>query len=649
MPEPHVPREPGLVESYRTFNPRLALFTVAIVAGLAVLAAGLAHRQLLHAEEFSEKGKVQSQLRILVPGPRGDIYDREGRLLVGNRPRFAVVLHLDELRQEFRRSYLEVRRAYRESGDQDLPTPQQLEHIARHAVVERYLARINAALGRETRLDAAALRRHYLSQRILPFPLIEDLNPEEYARLLEQLPVNSPLQVYTSSTRYYPHGATAAHTLGYVSRRDDIEAAPDFPGADLTTFRMLGTVGSNGLEATFDERLTGRSGGSIYRVDPGGFRVEALERRRPVQGQNLVTSLDLDLQLAAERAMAQSAPGLAGAAVALDVATGEVLVLASKPDYDLNAFSPRLSNAAAADIAERGAWLNRATQGLYAPGSTFKILTAIAGMRGGWITPSTTTRCTGYHRVGGRLFACHSGRAHGELATTEAISRSCNVFFYEHGIATGVEAIAAESRRFGFGALTGIELPHETPRTLVPDPAWKRAQRGEPWFPGDTANFSIGQGFLLVTPLQMAAFTASVARGQLLTPPSLRHDPERPPLRGEAIGLGAEGYASLLAGMHESTLSGTARVLQAPFMRIPGLRIAGKTGTAQKATPEGNLNFAWFICFAPVERPRIAIAVMIEGDTPGEEAAGGIYSVPIARAILKAWADKFPDQIPPGR
>ncbi len=636
-----------MVQSHSSINPRLQFFYLPIALGGIVLAMGLVFQQTFRSDLALEKEMVQSQRRILVPGPRGNIYDREGRILVGNRPRFSVVLSLDELRSEFYREYISIRKAYRAVDDVDVPVSAEMWQIARFSVVERYLGRINRALDRRSELDARSLRRHFNAQRLLPYTLIEDLTPDEYARLIEQLPVNSPLQVYTTSTRYYPYGAAAAHALGYVSSNRDIEVDEDFPGADLMTFKMAGAHGRNGLESEFEEHLQGEAGGTIYRVDPSGYRVESLERRLPVQGDNLITSLDIDLQLAAESRMRDYE--MAGAAVALDVMTGEVLVMASLPDYDLNDFSPRLSQRVATTINEQGAWLNRPLQGLYPPGSAFKILITLAGMEAGTIGPETTTKCGGYFRVGNRLFPCHDGHAHGEIALRTAIAKSCNVFYYEHGQETGAAQIAATARRFGFGQPTGIALPHESNGSLVPDPAWKRARIGSGWVPGDTANLSIGQGFMLVTPLQMATFTASVARGQTLTQPHLTHNPERPVQRGAPIGIAPGHYAALLEGMEECTISGTARTsfTTIPSMRIPGLRVAGKTGTAQKRTPEGTINFAWFIAFAPIENPQIAIAVMIEGDTPGEETGGGSFSAPVAHDILKKWAEKHPERIPP--
>jgi penicillin-binding protein 2 len=601
----------GFFEAYKGYNPRVIFFYPVVLLLLAVLAGGLAYRQLMRTEIYAEREKVQNQRRILVPGPRGNIYDREGHLLVGNRPRFAVVLYLDELRGEFRREYLKIRGAYRESGDKDLPNATQMEQIARFAVVDHYLQVINKALGRTGEVDAPALTRHFRSQLLLPFTLIDDLEPAEYARLLEQLPVTSPLQVYTSSTRSYPFGAAAAHTLGSV-KIDDIDVAEDFPGADLKTFKMKGTTGRDGLEAQYDAVLQGETGGTIYRVDPAGYRIEPpLARHVPVQGKNIATSLDIDLQLAAEARLLENE--MAGTAIALDVHTGEVLTLASVPSYNLNETSPRISTAKFQEIEEQGGWLNRAIQGAYAPGSSFKILTALAGMRSGWINPDSEVDCNGYYRVGNRLFPCHDGHAHGKIKLVQAIAKSCNVFFYKHGIETTPEVIATEARRFGFDQRTEIELPNETRRMLVPDPEWKKATGRGPWQPGDTT-------------------------------PTLIYQPNRKPQRTDAIGLPAAHYEALVRGMEEcvSMPGGTAyrTLTQMASMRIPGLRIAGKTGTAQKQTPAGIINFAWFICFAPVENPQIAIAVMVEGDTPGEETGGGRYAVPVAQAILKTWWEK---------
>ena len=640
----------SIIETYRPQHTRLLLFQALIAAMLLVLVGGLAYRQIIQFGNYGERERLQNQRRVLVPGPRGNVYDRDNRLLVGNRSRFAVTLFLDELRREFRREYIEVVRRYRESETSgeimrsDRPSPAQFEQIARAQVVQRYLNQINRLLGRDEKVDMRELNRHFQQQLLLPYILLDDLKPEEFARLIEQLPVQSPLQVYTSSTRYYPNGSTAAHVLGYVRTTDEV-SGDDMSGEDLKTFAFKGTAGRDGLELQYDPLLQGETGSAIYRVDPAGFRVNPpLEKHAPRQGERLDISLDLDLQVAAEKAIDQFET-LKGAAVALDVRTGEVLVLASKPDYDLNEFSPRLSTAAAQKIHETGAWTDLAIAGVYPPGSTFKLITAIAGLRSGLITPDGfTADCEGTMRIGNRTFYCDKSPAgyahHGIIALREAIAQSCDIFFYTVGLKIGPEAMAAEARRFHLDQPTGIDLPYEVRRMLIPDPAWKKRVREEAWFAGDTANMAIGQGDVGVTPMDMACFVASLARGETTTRPTLLHDPHRARQHTEPIGLTPAQLAALVDGMEGCTINGTAKIFATPTYGIPGLRIAGKTGTAQTTRDGNKINIAWFVCFAPVENPQIAIAVAIEGDTPGEQFAGGHSSAPEAQAVLKAWFEK---------
>lgn len=638
----------SIIESYKPQRPRLLVLHLLAGVCALVLTAGLAYRQLFRSGDYGERERLQNQRRVLVPGPRGNIYDRYDRLLVGNRSRFAVTLYLDELRGQFRTEYIEVVRRYRESVEEgaitrgERPTPDQLEQIARAQVVQRYLDQVNRILGRSDKVDVGELDHHFQQQLLLPYILLDDLKPEEYARLIEQLPVESPLQVYTSSTRYYPYGSAAAHALGYVGSSDEIDVE-NVPGEDLKTYAFKGTTGRTGLELRYDSLLQGETGGTIYWVDPAGFRGEAVKgRRMPKQGQNLHTSLDIDLQLAAADAMGKG-DDTKGAVVVLDAQTGEVLALLSKPDYDLNDFSPHISHDTWQDVMDRGALLNRAISGLYPPGSTFKLITSIAGLRSHIIDiNSSTADCEGSIKIGGRIFRCDNGYGHhGIIGFTEGVAQSCDVFFWTYGLKIGPDLMAAEARRFHLDQPTGIELPYETSHMLIPDPAWKRQVTGEAWFPGDTANMAIGQGFIAVTPLQMACVVASIARGETTTKPTLLHDPNRPTQHTEPIGLTPAQYAALLDGMEGCTTHGTARILtQVAAERIPGLQIAGKTGTAQVRTKEGTINIAWFVCFAPIDDPRVAIAVAIEGKTPGENFGGGREAAPVAQAVLKAWWEK---------
>ncbi len=639
MKERNTDRPGSLVESHKGYDPRLILFYFGIAALLLTLGGGLAYQQLFKSDAYHDMERVQNQRRVLMPGSRGNIYDREGRLLVGNLPRFAVTLNLVELRGEFRKEFLKIRNAYRASDDRGLVSASQMEQVARYTVVERYLRQVNRTLGIEATVETKALQRHFNQRLLLPFVLVDDLSPNDYAKLIEQLPVASPLQIYTSTKRYYPYGSAAAHSIGYVSSVEVGDVTLDnFPGDELKTFPMKESVGRTGIERRFDDKLQGQAGGVIYRVDPAGYRVNPpLQKLLPLQGGNVVTTLDIDLQLIAEEKLAINE--LAGAAVAIDIGTGEVLALASKPDFNLSDTTPRISSAKYKEIEESGGWLNRAVQGVYPPGSTFKLITALAGLRAGAITLDTTVDCQGALMVGRRPFPCHDGHQHGPLRLPEAIEKSCNVFFYDRGVAMGGQAIANEARRFQFDVPTEIELPFETTGMLVPDAEWKRRTREEKWFDGDTANYAIGQGFLGVTPLQMACFVASLARGETRTPPTLIHQPGRPRIRSEPINLPAAQYQAVIRGMDQCVQTGTAKILSG-LLKIEGLTVAGKTGTAQVMTRKGKLNLAWFICFAPVENPQVAISIVVEGDTPNEEFAGSRYAVPVAHGILKEWFDK---------
>ena len=645
-------RSGSLVESHKGYDPRVIFFHFVLAALLLTLVGGLAYQQLIKNGIHSEAERMQNQRRVIVPGPRGYIYDRDGRVLVGNRPVFSVVLYVDELRAETLKEYRLIHKAYQVGSEDkaDMPSNAELWQIARVAVAQKQLDTVNAILGRDEKIDARKLAAHFNREMLLPYPLLENLSATEYARLLERLPVNSPLQVYTSSSRWYPYGSAAAHTLGAVKMADDTEPE-DFPGDDLHTFTMKAAVGSSGLEKQFDSQLEGTAGGSIFRVDHAGYRINPpLDQRLPRQGKSLITSLDIDLQQVAEEKIEEEVTGdQTGAAVAIDVATGEVLVIASKPDYDLNEFSPRAKPELINRLNTIGGWQNLALTGLYPPGSTFKTIVSVAGLRAGRLNPNDNhVDCEGITFIGKQRKTCENGEVHhGHLGLSEAIAQSCDIYFYWHGIDDiGPNAIAAEARRFHLDQPTGIELPGETNGMIVPDAEWKKRHRKDdgPWSDGDTANTSIGQGYVLVTPLQMACWAASLARGETFTKPTLLHDPKRPPQHTEPIGLTPAQRAAVVQGMVGCVTHGTAHVLTDMSLGPAGIQIAGKTGTAQKRVKKedkvGNINYAWFICFAPADKPEIAMAVVIEGDTIGENFGGGRHAAPVAAAVIKKYFEK---------
>ncbi|PXA05450.1 penicillin-binding protein 2 [Coraliomargarita sinensis] len=640
------------VDVHRGENPRILFFFWIIIAATLVLLVGLGWRQLVASRKYEEIEKRQTERRILNPGPRGDIYDRKGNLLVGNRAHYSAVVYLDDLRPEFRREYANIIRAERtrlqeeyqstpqadQPQEPPIPDYYQLQWTARENVIQRYIDEINRITGRDDSLSMNKIIRHFNEQLLLPLPLVEDLNPDQYARLVEQVPVDSPIKVHTGTARYYPYGTAAAHTLGYVQN-----VTPDpseFPDDGIKTFTFKKKVGKTGLERSFNELLSGIAGTELWRVDPLGFQDTRLEMVAPQQGGDLITSIDIDLQLAAETALGERK----GAAVAIDIKTGEVLTMASHPSFDLNDLSPYIPRATFDDINERGAWLNRAVQLSYPPGSTFKLLTTIAGMRANTIGPETQHDCQGVYRVGNRIFRCHARYGHGVVDTAAAIEGSCNVYYYAEGLRMGIDVLSAEAMRFGLDQKTGIELPYETSRIVVPTKSWKREQVGAGWVPGDTANTAIGQGFLLVTPLQMASFMASLARGETRTQPTLLAlSPEeagKVAHGGEPIGLSRENWLAIWEGMQRVVgTDGTGRLVQ-----IDGLRIAGKTGTADFRAHGEEVNLAWFIGCAPVEDPQIAVAVMVEGSSAADSYHGGSTAGPVAKDIFLQFIEEYPER-----
>ncbi len=643
----------NLFDVHKGENPRLLLFIWIVIAATLTLIVGLGWQQLVSRAEYEALERRQTERRVLKPGPRGNIYDRNGRLLVGNRPHYSAVVYLDDLRPEFRKEYSKIIRAERDRISQqyyntpeqerplDLPLPEynQLQWTARHAVILRYIEKINAITGRADSLSESQLIRHFNEQLLLPLPLVNDLSPSQYARLVEQIhPVHSPIKIHTAFARYYPYKSLAAHILGYVQSK--LPDSQELPSDGIKTYTFKKQIGKTGLERYFDSHLSGTTGSEIWRVDPLGFQDTCLEMLPPNQGNDLVTSIDVDLQVAAENALGERT----GAVIALDIQTGETLTIASHPTYDQNKLSPFIPRKTFEAINNSGAWLNRSLQLSYPPGSTFKLLTSIAGMRSGVITNDTKYDCQGVYRVGDRVFQCHARYGHGLVDQAAAIEGSCNVFYYATGLKIGIDAISAEAKRFGMHEKTGIEVPYETSRIVVPTKSWKRESIGTGWVPGDTANTAIGQGYLLMTPLRMATFVASIARGETRTKPTLlalsREDGMQVNHESEPIGLSAQQQRQLWDGMEKVVGNkGTGRLVQ-----IENLRIAGKTGTADFRAHGKEVNLAWFIGFAPVENPQIAVAVMVEGTEVSHSYHGGSTAGPIAKDIFLQFIEKYPER-----
>ena len=661
-------------------------------AGFVYVAVGLSYRQLVQNVSLTEKSDNQGQRVVILPPSRGKIFDRNGYVLVDNRVRWSVKADLLALQPEFRKEYLALLKKEKERFPERRPDYDQLQQTARLNVLNAWLTKIwfvidstnqKAAKGtakvkstpdlhpEERMVHPDTLRKHLNERRALLFPLILDLafpnsghavTSEEgnrsVARFIEQFPVQGPITLEADMVRSYPNGKLASHVLGYVRDTDilkgqlDDELVEKF--ANLQKLGYTGKKGADGIEATYNEVLSGHSGWEHWTKTSSGYNKERLEAKPPKQGADVALSLDTKIQKSAEEALAkivdsQGKP-LPAAAVMLDVNTGEILALASQPSFDPNEMADRVTQAYFDQVNSEGGWLNRSTQGLYAPGSTFKLITATAGMRAGKIDWDDILDCGPSYMVGGRAFPEHDPVGYGQVDLEKMLAVSCNVWNYQVGLKTGPENLAKEARRFGLDAPllqkpsehnnhSTTELPNPATRMVVPDRAYKQRIAGEPWTDGDTANTSIGQGYLLTTPLHMACLVASIARGETRTTPSIIHDPGRDGRHAgaEPIGLNTQQLNALREGMLRCVEEGTAK-----SVRIPGLPYAAKTGTSEYFKKGEKAHLAWIIGYAPADNPVVAFCVLVEGQLD-TSTWGGKTAGPVARDMILAWrtaADK---------
>lgn len=444
--------------------------------------------------------------------------------------------------------------------------------------------------------------------------------------------------------RYYPQGKLAAHVLGYTRvvdetdlTRSDEEQKNDPEARDL---KYGDVIGKSGIEREYDRRLAGIEGSDQYEVDSRARPVRRVNRIKEKAGQTLVLTLDARLQRAAENALNKARN--TGAVVAIDPRNGEVLAMASNPAFNPNVFSlsrqpfnkawPSIQNNPKKPL------INRATGSRFPPGSTYKGITAAAGLQQGTLRPEMVSHCNGGYHLGSHFFGCW--KTHGTVNLRGAIAGSCDVYFYQTALrmgdpeSTGPEYLAKISRDFGLGEKTGIDLPSDN-AGLVPDPEWRRrVNKKRPdlahWFPGNTLNTSIGQGDLLTTPLQMANVAAAIANGGTIWQPHLLRQTrgaqieQAVPRMRRRVAIEPRYMDIVRDGMRAVVTNGTGRVVN-----LPQVAVAGKTGSAEDANHV--LPHAWFICFAPYDRPTIAIAAMVENAGHGSE-----HAAPIARAVLEA-------------
>lgn len=571
---------------------KIAIFQYLTVAVFVFLISGFWRLQVQNPDVYSEAAERNRIKSTPILAGRGKILDRDGRVIVDNKASYSLLLNRDQIK------------------------PDHLPAIA-EALQINY-----AEL-------AAKVRR--MSSR--PQIIIKDqLSRDEMAWVESHQDANTypEMQVVRAWRRQYPQDGFAAHVTGYVGEISETELdAPQF-----IDYHQGDIIGKDGLERQYDSTLRGIDGQQRVLVDNMGRERQVENAQEAVPGKDLRTTLDLDLEAVAELAMQDNR----GAVVALDPRTGEILAMVSRPTFDANKFTGRISQKDWNEIANdpHKPLLNRAIQAQLPPGSTFKPIMAIAGLESGVVDDETEFHCPGGASFYGHYFACHLKRGHGTISLHRAISQSCDVYFYNVGNRLGIDRIARYAELAGIGHKTGIDLPNETQGTM-PSTKWKLRLSRQKWYAGETISVAIGQGAVTVSPLQIAAALSGLGVGGRWYKPHLVRD-QAPVLMREG-NFNPDNLKQVISGMYGVVNEGgTGRAAY-----LPDVKVCGKTGTAQVAASaltkgakmrSSLANNVWFVGFAPMDKPEIAVVALFEN---GEESYN---AVPIVRDVLKAYFDK---------
>jgi penicillin-binding protein 2 len=544
------------------------------------------------------------------PADRGMLFDRKGRILAHNRPSYEVYLVPEDLKV----------------NPEVIIKVGELLNIPPEEIKER--------------LNTQKRRAPFK-----PVKIKSDINWNELA-LLESNRVHLPgLLVDFRPRRAYDYGELASHLIGYLGEIDENELKQ----AKEATYRMGALVGKYGVEYRWEDDLKGVDGGRQIEVDALGREIRPLGTVEPFPGNNLFLTIDLDLQKTAEEAYQDKN----GALIAMDPKTGHILAMVSKPSFPPDIFARNILPEEWKSLVESPyhPLQNKGIQGQYPAGSVFKIITAIAGLESGMITPSTQFNCTGAFHYGNRDFRCWKEGGHGAISLHRAIVESCDTYFYQVGLKVGVDLIAHYANEFGLGKVIGISLPHEKPGT-VPSTSWKKKRFGVPWYSGETLSFSVGQGYLNATPLQLLMLISGVATGGKLYLPQVVEKVE------DIYGNKLREYPPVELGrvnVSEKTLQIIQEALRGAVNDPHGtgwtcllkeVKVAGKTGTAQvvrlpESFKKGDMNrmplkfrdHAWFVAYAPFEDPKISVAVLVENGGFGASAAAPIAKKVIAKYL----------------
>lgn len=579
----------------------------AVTAVFAMILLRLFTMQVLQGARYRELSE-ENRIRVeVLTAPRGEIRDRKGRLLADSVPSFTVTL------DPFDRAY------------QDAP-----------ALLDSTIVRLGAILA-ENPDDLREKVRRERKQSFSPVRLKRNVDMKSVAYVSEHAAALPGVDVESEPLRRYPLGPMGSHLLGYVGEISDKELEDPANGGYLRG----DLIGRMGIEKQYEALLRGVDGKRFVEVNALGRKAELLGDKRPIlptRGADLTLSIDLDLQRAAEEAFE---PGARGAVVAIDPRTGEVLALASRPNYDPNEFSTGITTKRWRELSEGGNYplFNRAIQAAYPPGSTLKPFVVLCGLLANVIEPGTTFRetCDGAYQFGSRAFRCWKPAGHGTLALRGAVAQSCDVYFYQLGIRMGLDRLSSFMKELGTTTRSGIDLPQER-RGLFPDAAWYDKHYGAgKWSRGLILNLSIGQGEISLTPVKLAQLTALMANGGTLWKPRIVREASRDGKTFPVANAGADSVSRHFAfdprAVRRVQESMEAVVYDehgtGGMSKVEGVRIAGKTGTAQN--PHGE-DHALYICYAPADAPEIAMAVLLEN-----AGHGGSEAAPVARRVLEAY------------
>ncbi len=582
---------------------RLSILTIGSILCVFLLIGRVYYLQVLQAEKYkmlADENRIAT--RMLIP-PRGVIYDRNGEILASNEQNFQALIvaeqaaNIDETLSKFKEL---------------MPlTPEEETKIREEIKAKR---------------------------KFVPVKLKDNLTWEEVSKLQLNAPDMPGVIIDEGLNRSYPLGNYTAHFLGYVGAVSDTDLKDTDPLLMVPGFK----IGKAGLEKFYESRLRGLGGNVKLEVNALGRVMQEIERSRGVEGENIYLTIDSRLQKVAQDAFGDNS----GAAVVMDVHSGEILAFVSVPSFDPNLFTTGIGSKEWNELLTnpKKPLTNKAISGQYSPGSTFKIVVALAGLEAGVIRPDTQFNCTGVMQLGNHLFHCWRHSGHGPQNVVEALKNSCDIFFYQVAMELGIEKIAAMARRLGLGEKTGITLDHER-EGLIPDEAWKLKRFGTKWQKGESVIAGIGQGYVLVTPLQLATMLSRVVNGGYEVSPTFQKLNLKEKDKIRKLAISKNNIDIVKRGMFEVVNGEHGTAMGARF-NINGMKMGGKTGTTQvrrislqerrsgiikdEDLPWNLRNHALFVGFAPYENPRYAVAVVVEHGSSGSGVAA-----PIASKILQ--------------